>query len=699
MSYGLIYTIPFASLEEVSYIVKIEKEGYDGESTELVAGANPFVVEISDEEFIYTPTRFSTATIGIVGSDYLRTLFSTDYRQFRVTLERNGVTEWCGYIKPELYTQDYSSDLFSLEMECMSAMSVLEYLDYTIKGEEKSFVSLWYLLERCIGESGGNYTSVYIPHVYASGASQYAEGENVLEKMLISEQDFFDEDDKPMKLKEVLEEICKFLNWTCVDWKGELYFVDIDHEGTYNKYDLSLAVKEEAGVNSLIVQDIGFAGSGHSLDILPGYNKVTVKCSNYPVGNIFPEEDFKGRIIDTYEYTSVEDAKIRNVMLLPDVYKAFYYWFSENENSELGFSVGWNEITEDFYVGLTTLYKWAVAGTKVIKRCEISLEDGKPTIYNYDYTDIIYLCPTQKVSGSFWNTVAPLPVGYPLVTMGLNLPCAMYVNGAIAIDMSIRIPSGGVPDDMDFQPIIMYFELSIGKLYYNGETWTSEKKYFGVQFENEDRKFESGNSIDIQNTKTLDMPYNGAKGYIIPIGETGIVGSPQLSIVGFFARGSGDYDSMKYQVGCYIEKVDVKYFKKDSGLYPADEDSSSDRVYENVLNEDYINELDEIGLKISSYNNDGACYSKVALDGNYLTDNLYNSILGKNKRPEELLITRIINHYSDTRIKLTQIVKNSKEISPLTILTDNFWVSKRFINAGGSIDYAADRFECIMIEK
>ena len=87
-----------------------------------------------------------------------------------------------------------------------------------------------------------------------------------------------------MKLKEVLEEICKFLNWTCVDWKGELYFVDIDHEGTYNKYDLSLAAKEEVGVNSLIVQDIGFAGSGHSLDILPGYNKVTVKCKQLSGG-------------------------------------------------------------------------------------------------------------------------------------------------------------------------------------------------------------------------------------------------------------------------------------------------------------------------------------------------------------------------------------------------------------------------------
>lgn len=44
-----------------------------------------------------------------------------------------------------------------------------------------------------------------------------------------------------------------------------------------------------------------------------------------------------------------------------------------------------------------------------------------------------------------------------------------------------------------------------------------------------------------------------------------------------------------------------------------DDDKDSDRIYENVVNENFINELDEIEFKISSYNNDGACYSKVLL--------------------------------------------------------------------------------------
>lgn len=85
MSYGVIYTVPFKSRKETTYLVEIQKDGYEGEVIELTGnGESPFSVEIDDEEFLYTPTRFSTATIRIVGSDYLQSLYSTKYQQYRV---------------------------------------------------------------------------------------------------------------------------------------------------------------------------------------------------------------------------------------------------------------------------------------------------------------------------------------------------------------------------------------------------------------------------------------------------------------------------------------------------------------------------------------------------------------------------------------------------------------------------------------
>ena len=166
MSYSLIYTVPFATLDNIPCVVEIEKDGYEGTPTELTASATPFTVDIEGEEFLYTPTRFSTAKLQVVGNDYLQTLFSTEYRQYRVTFKRAGVITWSGFIKPELYTQDYASETFVLEIECISAMSVLEFIDYTIEGKSKAFVSIWRLLQRCISTASGQYNSVFIPHAY-----------------------------------------------------------------------------------------------------------------------------------------------------------------------------------------------------------------------------------------------------------------------------------------------------------------------------------------------------------------------------------------------------------------------------------------------------------------------------------------------------------------------------------------------------
>ena len=60
VNYRTIYTLPFKSRKEVSYLIEIQKENYEGKSTELVGSGNsPFSVTIEDEDFLYTPTRFS----------------------------------------------------------------------------------------------------------------------------------------------------------------------------------------------------------------------------------------------------------------------------------------------------------------------------------------------------------------------------------------------------------------------------------------------------------------------------------------------------------------------------------------------------------------------------------------------------------------------------------------------------------------
>ena len=72
-------------------------------------------------------------------------------------------------------------------------------------------ISFWELFRMFIEQSRGCYSSIFIPHVYAKNEDDYNNDLNVFEEMTISEQNFFDEDNKAMTLKEILEEVCKVL--------------------------------------------------------------------------------------------------------------------------------------------------------------------------------------------------------------------------------------------------------------------------------------------------------------------------------------------------------------------------------------------------------------------------------------------------------------------------------------------------------
>ena len=695
-NYGTIYTLPFQSIKGIDYIVEIQKENYTGRSIELKgSGDAPFSVELADEDFLYNPTRFSVATIRVIGNDYLQSLYSTGYQQYRVNFKRDTIVVWTGFVTPELYTQDYTSTLFDLEIQCVSAMSTLEYIKYKQVGEKRAFVSLWDLLKKCITESRGSYSSVYVPHVYAKSASLYNTTENVLQGMTVSEQDFFDEDDEAMTLKEVLEEICKLLSWTCVDYRGELFFVDVDHKGIYRKYSSDLSDYEAVTPGTLKVQDIGFSGSDHTLDILGGYNKAVVKVSNYGFKQVFPEEDYN----KLKEFSGIMEATVKNKVsakqfFYNDVYKLYQYGY--------GLDGTWKALTPH---ELELLYKNSpnstandIVGAMLVKRCDYNIVNDKPDITNYNWENIIqvrsYKDDEHKTTGSL------------ILEFANPLPVAPYSDGAIIISMSLQVTMN---TDMTIGYVKqsgwldMRCVLSIGDNYYNGKEWINDPSAaFDIEFMLKD--YDGRSFINNVNTKTLSMPYDGANGLVIELPKDRVlVGAANFRLYqlseNYKHNNTGALDEVHGTAnrgrGYFIKDLKMNYQVRDK---LNDLENNSDRYYENVVNESYVNPADEIEFKISSYNNDGACYSKVMLGDNYLTDNLYSAIEGKPIRPEEGLIRRIVNQYSATKNKLTQVLVYSDSVTPITAITDKFQPDKRFVLTGGEIDFAAESFTIKMVQ-
>lgn len=678
-NYGLIYRLPFKSRTEVSYLIEIEKENYIGDSTELTGSGNsPFSVSIEDEDFLYTPTRFSTATIRIVGGDYLQSLYSTGYQQYRVVFKRENVIIWTGFVKPELYTQDYTSTKFELDIECISAMGTLEYIDYSIGRSKKEFVSLWSLLQKCIKSSGGCYNAVFIPNVYARSEAEYISGWNVLSELRISEQNFFDEYDKPMKLKEVLEEICKFLGWTCVDWRGELYFVDVDHSGVYHKYNIGLTEKQDSSISSLNVKDIGFAGSEHSLDILPGYNKVTIKCSNYPTPDVLDfsvNYDELKTLTTLPDITSGDDVSHRILLHPGDLEMYQYKEFGERVNID-----NYNDrVDADDLLGAIPM-----------RYCNYRMvnKDGSrvPEITDYNYTDVVRIRLKNK------NNIA---IGGYTPVFKLRSPCVAYPPGVFCVNASVKYFQNAnlspLSKDKWGGNLMIGVKLFIGPADFTTDTPVFDTNFYKCSYMSFGG-YENGDYKNVNNDKRLTDPYTGASGKMIYSSFTGTgITAGELE----FQLLASMFPSEIKKYGIFLQNFTVKFIPRDG----EDTNLNSDRIYENVINDNYINELDDIELKISSYNHDGACYGKVIFSTDYLRDNLYTSIENALVRPEEFLIRRIINQYRATKIKLTQVLKNSDSITPISVISDKHMKGKEFIVTGGEIDFALEKFTCKMIER
>lgn len=679
---GQRYNIHFKNYRNTAYDVKVYIDGYVGQVTELLGARSAFTVEGNDENFVYEPIRSSTATLTLLGSDLLLDLFSIDNQYAPVKLFKGDKLMWTGYIVPEQFTQPYKPTPDNISIDCISAIGTLENIQYE-KQTENGFITAINLLRYIIRSANGGYEKIYIPYVYGSSEVNYSTKKNIFDEITLAEENFTSEG---MMLDEVLEYFCRFFNWTLYDYEGSLYFVDADWKGEYFSYGEDLVTYEMVTPNTVLLQDIGFGGSDHTIDVLPGYNKVTVKAINNVFDELVENEDLEtlkenGYQSVSYDKLSGDDVKVvRKRFLIPEKWELDSYDEDTGEKQEpkdaMNNSFGSALLKISEYGG-----KW-------------ERSDFTPDISDYSWS----LAVQDRVKGQQFQEKPGGAMSKDLVAIK-GAKGAAWMNGALSIDGSIIVPWNDAnlafckPSGKAGYADIVYV-LRIGDKYWDGSSWVDSEAEFKIRYENES----AGSPLTVKNTKSPDMPYSGLSGYIIKLPDNApIIGDLSLKIrrtseIGFTPEsGAG---SIKFY-GYIYKNPNLNYKKKDGVV---DEGENGDRVYENVVNEKFMSELDEIEFGISSYNEDGATYSKALLNGNFLTNNLYSAIEGTLVRPEEALIRRIINRYRVTKIKLTQVLKNSDLIHPFTVLYDNSMVSKKFMLLSGVWDYEQNTVTLSMIE-
>lgn len=669
---GLRYRIPFKDYRNNAYEVLIYREDYSGEVTELTGATSCFVVTGTDEDFMYTPLRTSSATINVIDSDLLLDLYSINNQYAPVKLMKNGVLEWTGYIRPEQFTQPYVNMATNIGVECVSALATLENVEYKVQ-TDTGYIAMMDLMKYMVSSANGGYRGVFVPHVYGNSSAMSGQ---VLEDIVICEENFTSEE---MNLLEVMEAVCKFLNWTVYDIGGYLYFVDADWKGEYRLYDEALSSYTSVSGNEVMVQDIGFNGSdGNTIDVVPGYNKASVKSINNVFEDVIPEEPFDIlEVIQTWEYNEgdFEDARraVRRFKK-PMKWEMFYYdqqlnpiTFEQAKQMDMNSEVvGCVELTENGYRVTESNGEWV------------------PKETDFEWEDFL------KVRYDVFHTLFGKNDRYKAFTVkGVN---SVWKDGAFGLDMSLRYTTGSEMVETAGTVIdtYLYFMLRIGDKYWNGTSWVDEYSKFKVEYNvNTIRGFQN-----IPSNKNANMPYKGLRGHVIEL-PNDIVLKGDLEFTMFINCPATIDLAGNEMSGYFIKDFTLNYVKKDG---VNDEGENGDRVYENIVNETYMSEADEIEFEIGSYNADGATYSKALLGEGFLTDNLYCAVVGKTIRPEELMIRRIVNRYGVTKIKLTEALQITDSITPLTVLSDRSMVNKRFRMTSGEWDYEQNRFTIQMQE-
>lgn len=697
--YNTKYQIFFRSVNNELFQIQIKENGYNGSVTELIGGVSPFLINYdSESEFLYNPLRFAGATLKVVGSDYLQSLFSTNYQQYKVNLlDKSNKILWTGYITPELYSQEYSNFSFELEIECISALSTLEYFKFEKKTET---ISLFQLIKDAINKANGDYSNIYIPITYGTSTT------NILNEMIISSNNFIDEDGECMTYKNILEEICKFLGWTMTERNGDIYFIDVDYiknnNNQYFKYNSTLTSVSVVtlSTNKLNVQEIGSEGIENSLSIIGGFNKVNVIASDYEVDNdiLYPELELINNPIAT---TIKEKDKKRyiNKYYKSSTHTLYTYDLVNNvyvKSNELAFdNIGRQRAGAVAYA--STSYslddipnKPSYSNAIMIKQRTELAETNK---YLYESTEIATIDKYPVISTASSNAIVfdefiKLAINFNLFLLSKNDDGIIYDN---------TYKSGG-NSPWSSKNIYVLAKLRIGDYYYDGENWnTNSDNYFKLLTDATQDKA-VGEWLNAQDTNNESLRVPDLNGTIIHFNST-ITGDLELTL--YNPRYAYDNTNQAYltvPVEYFIIKnieINAQRMNFNDEITTKKDSSKKDTLYTNVINETFINEADDIELMITSKNDSDLSYSKVVYNSRLL-DTINNKITNSDMKPEKLIINRMINQYKQPKLKLLQILKPS--VTPYQLVTDNKLINKDFIIINENIDYYNDSDEIIMLE-
>lgn len=685
MSYGLKYTIPFMTISEVSCVINIEVKDFAGTPTELIAGATPIRID-TDTEDVLTPIRSSGATIQVFGSDYLQDIYASDPQGIKVTLLAGGVVKWLGYLTPDTFSQDFSSPSFIYEMEAVSGLSTLKYKEFDLTDD---FVTFREIIAQSVVYAG--YEFAYITNSVRTSTG------GILD-VKIPSANFYDELGEAMAYYEVLEEIAKFTGCCFTPYGADLYLLDYAAvKAGFNSYTKLNGLTASTVTLSDTKTVTGYKGTGAKLSRIAGKNKAVVNCSLYEIKNILPEFNDEGSSVfsaapmqEATETFSKVDYKFLVRYYTHPGFTFFHYANPAGTGTEANGRPVLGNVGSCFV--RTAKYEAVNPPSVLSLTDELQVRNHSSGFIHDDPVSLSNTSPVLRME-SKGRIVAHKDIWF-CINFQIKHTAEFYEKNMDGYDYKF---------DND-TTINQKARIRIGDYYYNGTSWTTSQSTFNIplKYKKDERRANVYKAVD--NTNTFETGLGDITGFIFKAPDFILSGDCELTL---FANplsanipvGGGNVFNAIYPYTYYKGITFTYSIPDESAIYGdwVDKDSKNDLIYENVIEGDYIEEAEEIDLKICT-NPDGKLALSSAITGaagseTFLTS-LVTDVYGTGQA-EEILLRRVVSMFSKPRFVIDPILENNAK--PYTKFTEPH-LNKQFLVAGGEEDVKMERTRYNLIE-
>lgn len=704
--------------------------------TELLMADTPFVVQYNTSNTPFDPVRTSTATIKVLNSGYTVDLFPTKAQEKPVVLynETKSRIEWCGFITPKVYDGSYVDCLDEISIEAADCISSLQYVDYEIVNSTsgKSIVSLNKILGQICNGTG------ILDRFYWTNGKMFDSSNPMLpEQLFLSEQNFYSSDtDEPWKMNAVLEEICRYFGFTCMQFGNAMYLIDFlsykEREQIITRYYTKSNnyvfqngnILYLTGGNCTVGQN-DLMGSNTSISLEPIYNKCTVKANMYACDRIIPAIFEDNNLVNRFDsgnfYTNIE-------LTVPSPATASYPYgcewlvlqgYKKEDSADTEYSYymrvydsnkGWKSIyngsAEDkptSQIDLTNCPGATVVDLGVVRN--LYIEYGQQIkASKLDYTR--YLMINQHNIGSAltandylvydlsdYANICPFkPSDAYLVIQGSAInekyTDRCYINPSWSTN---RPKLGGIGGSILWSESELCFLVKIGDKYWSGSGWTSQRTTFMVYLQLQNDEYGHSNT---ERSILNNVDYNlevGEDGYIIPLAGVNCSLTDKIQIqVHMPTLQYIMSDGPCYNGFVWIKDLDVKLVQKGQ----SSENNEGDMIYENVINEDAVSELSDITCKLTSYTSGVApSYSTVMYSKNGIVAPLSGFVDNSSieaRAGEENIIEKYVHEYQHQTRKITYTLDNNKSgLRPWSRFTyyDPEEPNQMYVVLGNEIDY------------